>query len=229
MLITIDDVLSPAELAEAQSLLAQTRWVSGQVTAGIQAATVKNNQQIPEDAPQLLRLRQLVLTALNRNALFFTAALPLKILPPFFNRYTGESNHYGFHTDNAMREMPDGSGYVRADVSATLFLSPPEDYDGGVLTVDDTFGRHGVKLKAGSMVVYPSSSIHEVTPVTRGERTACFMFMQSMVRDAGERRLLFDLDMALLSLREEHGETAPIVRLTGAYHNLLRRWADNRA
>jgi PKHD-type hydroxylase len=229
MLNTIDDVLTPGELAEAQSLLSETRWVSGQVTAGTQATTVKNNQQIPEEAPQLVRLRQLVLTALNRNALFFTAALPLKILPPFFNRYTGDSNHYGFHTDNAMREMPDGSGYVRADVSATLFLSPPEDYDGGVLTVDDTFGRHGVKLKAGSMVVYPSSSIHEVTPVTRGERTACFMFMQSMVRDAGERRLLFDLDMALLSLREEHGETAPIVRITGAYHNLLRRWADSRA
>jgi len=158
---------------------------------------------------------------------FFTAALPLKILPPFFNRYGGDSNHYGFHTDNAMRGMPDGSGYVRADVSATLFFSEPEDYDGGLLTVDDTFGRHGVKLKAGSLVVYPSSSIHEVSPVTRGERVACFMFMQSMVRDAGQRRMLYDLDMALLDLREEIGETEPVVRMTGIYHNLLRRWADS--
>lgn len=227
MLTTIDDVLTPEELNEARALLAQAGWVSGLVTAGTQAATVKNNQQIPEEAPELLRLRQIVLGALNRNALFFTAALPLKILPPFFNRYTGDSNHYGFHTDNAMRAMPDGSGYVRADVSATLFFSEPEDYEGGVLTIEDTFGKHGVKLKAGSMVVYPSSSIHEVSPVTSGARVACFMFMQSMVRDAGERRMLFDLDMALLGLRQQHGETPDVVRLTGIYHNLLRRWADS--
>ena len=226
MLITIDDVLTAEELAEGRALLARAPWVSGLVTAGTQAATVKNNQQIPEDTPELARLRQLVLTALNRNALFFTAALPLKILPPFFNRYTGDSNHYGFHTDNAMRAMPDGSGYVRADVSATLFFSDPDDYEGGVLTVEDTFGSHGVKLKAGSMVVYPSSSIHEVSPVTRGERVSCFMFMQSMVRDAGERRTLFDLDMALLGLRQAHGETPDVVRLTGIYHNLIRRWAE---
>ena len=153
--------------------------------------------------------------------------MPLRILPPFFNRYAGEHNHYGFHTDNAMRMMPDGSGYVRADVSATLFLSEPEEYEGGVLTIEDTFGRHGVKLKAGSLVVYPSSSIHEVSPVTQGERIACFMFMQSMVRDAGERRLLFDMDMALLQLRQTDGDTDPVVRLTGCYHNLLRRWADS--
>lgn len=227
MLITIDDVLTPEELAEARTLLAQAEWVSGQVTAGTQAATVKNNRQIPENSPLLPRLRRLVLTALDRSPLFFTAALPLKILPPFFNRYGGDSNHYGFHTDNAMRAMPDGSGYVRADVSATLFFSEPDDYDGGLLTVEDTFGRHGVKLNAGSLVVYPSSSIHEVSPVTRGERIACFMFMQSMVRDAGKRRLLYDLDMALLDLRQDSGETGPAVRLTGVYHNLLRRWADS--
>ena len=172
-------------------------------------------------------MRQLVLNALNRNALFFTAALPLKILPPFFNRYAGNSNSYGFHTDNAMRSLPDGSGYVRADVSATLFFSEPEEYEGGLLTIEDTYGKHSVKLKAGSMVVYPSHSIHEVSPVTQGERLACFMFMQSMVRDAGERRLLFDMDMALLSLRQSQGESEPVVRLTGCYHNLLRRWAEN--
>ena len=227
MLITIDDVLTPEELAAARAMLAASAWSSGQATAGPQAVQAKDNQQLAEDAEHLPALRQLVLQALNRNALFFTAALPLKILPPFFNRYAGEHNHYGFHTDNAMRAMPDGRGYVRADVSATLFLSEPEDYEGGVLTIEDTFGRHGVKLKAGSLVVYPSSSIHEVSAVTRGERIACFMFMQSMVRDAGERRLLFDMDMALLQLRQAHGDTEPVVRLTGCYHNLLRRWADS--
>ena len=224
MLITIDDVLTPDELARARDLLDRSPWASGLITAGPQAARAKNNRQLPEDAEHLPALRRLVLGALQRNALFFTAALPLKILPPFFNRYGGEANHYGWHTDNAMRLAPDG-GYARADVSATLFLSEPEEYEGGVLTVEDTFGEHGVKLKAGSLVVYPSSSIHQVTPVTRGERQACFLFIQSMVRDPGQRRLLFDMDMAVLDLREQLGETSPVVRLTGAYHNLLRRWA----
>jgi PKHD-type hydroxylase len=230
MLITIDDVLTPEELAAARTLLAQSAWASGQITAGPQAALAKNNQQLPEDAEHLPALRRLVLSALQRNAMFFTAALPLKILPPLFNRYNGEANHYGWHTDNAMRAAPDGS-YVRADVSATLFLSDPEEYEGGLLTIEDTFGNHGVKLKAGSMVLYPSSSIHQVTAVTRGQRSACFMFIESMVRDPGQRRLLFDMDMALLDLRAQLGETGPlsdpVVRLTGAYHNLLRRWASS--
>ena len=226
MLITIDDVLTPDELAAARKLLGQSTWTSGQITAGPQAAQAKNNQQLPEDAAHLPGLRRLVLSALNRNALFFTAALPLKILPPFFNRYSGGTNQYGWHTDNAMRAAPDG-GYVRADVSATLFLNDPDEYEGGELTIEDTFGNHGVKLKAGSLVVYPSSSIHQVTPVTRGERLACFMFIQSMVRDPGQRRLLFDMDMALLDLREQLGETEAVVRLTGTYHNLLRRWAES--
>ncbi len=225
MLITIDDVLTPEELATARELLAQSTWASGLITAGTQAAQAKNNQQLAEEAEHLPALRRLVLGALNRNALFFTAALPLKILPLFFNRYGGDTNHYGYHTDNAMRAAPDG-GYVRADVSATLFLNEPDEYDGGVLTIADTFGEHGVKLKAGSLVVYPSSSIHQVSPVTRGERLACFMFMQSMVRDFGQRRLLFEMDMALLDLREQMGESDPVVRLTGTYHNLLRRWAE---
>jgi PKHD-type hydroxylase len=227
MLLTIDDVLTPDELDAARALLAQSPWTSGRVTAGTQAAQAKQNLQIPEDAPQLPALRRLVLGALNRNALFFSAALPLKILPPFFNRYAGAENRYGYHTDNAMRMMPDGSGYVRADVSATLFLSAPEDYDGGELVIEDTFGTHGVKLKAGSLVLYPSSSIHQVTPVTRGERLACFLFLQSMVRDPGQRRLLFDMDMALMDLRAQGGESEPAVRLTGVYHNLLRRWAES--
>lgn len=227
MLITIPDLLTPEELARARDLLARSEWTSGLITAGPQAAVAKNNQQLPEDAEHLPELRRLVLGALSRNATFFTAALPAKILPPFFNRYGGDSNTYGWHTDNAMRTLPDGSGYVRADVSATLFLSGPEDYEGGVLTVEDTFGQHGVKLEAGSLVLYPSSSIHQVSPVTRGERLACFLFLQSMVRDPGRRRLLFDMDMALLELRGQLGETGPVVRLTGTYHNLLRAWAEN--
>ncbi|WP_153131731.1 Fe2+-dependent dioxygenase [Dechloromonas hortensis] len=227
MLITIDNVLTPEELSTARELLARSNWSSGQLTAGLQAARAKNNEQLAENAEHLPALRRLVLQALNRNATFFTAALPLKILPPFFNRYSGDSNYYGFHTDNAMRQMPDGSGYVRADVSATLFFSEPDDYEGGLLTIEDTFGKHGLKLKAGSMVVYPSTSIHEVAPVTRGERVSCFMFMQSMVRDPGQRRMLYDMDMALLDLREAHGDSDPVVRLTGCYHNLLRRWADS--
>lgn len=228
MLITIDQLLSQEELAEARRLIAGSSWDSGPGNAGIQAAQVKNNQQLPEHAEHQPALRRLVLDALNRNAVFFSAALPLKILPPFFNRYSGKANTYGFHTDNAMRLAPDRSGtYVRADVSATLFLSDPEDYEGGVLTIEDTFGSHGVKLKAGSLVLYPSSSVHAVSPVTRGERVACFMFMQSMVRDAGQRRLLYDMDMALLRLRGEIGDTDAVVRLTSTYHNLLRRWAEN--
>lgn len=227
MLITIDNVLTAEELALGRQLLGEAQWASGQITAGTQAAVAKNNLQLPENSPQLALLRQMVLGALNRNAMFFTAALPLKILPPFFNCYSGDSNYYGYHTDNAMRAMPDGSGYVRADVSATLFFSEPDEYEGGLLTIEDTFGAHGLKLKAGSMVVYPSSSIHQVSPVTSGQRLACFMFMQSMVRDPGQRRTLFDMDMALLQLREQYGEIDPVVRLTGTYHNLLRRWADS--
>lgn len=226
MLLQIPDILTAEELAEVRRLLADADWVDGKVTAGTQAATVKNNQQLPENAPEIRALRQLVSVALNRNALFFTAALPSKILPPFFNRYSGETNHYGFHVDNAMRMMPDGSGYVRADVSATLFLSEPDEYEGGELIIDDTFGQHAVKLKAGSLVVYPSSSVHQVRQVTRGARVACFMFIQSMVRDAEKRRLLYDMDMSLVQLRHTVGETDAVVHLTGVYHNLLRRWSE---
>lgn len=226
MLLTIDNVLTEEELAAAQKLLAESAWVSGLVTAGTQAAKVKNNQQLSENAPQMATLRRLVLGALNRNALFFTATLPKKIMPPFFNRYSGATNHYGFHVDNAMRILPEG-GYVRADVSATLFLSDPQTYDGGELVINDTFSQQSVKLQAGSMVIYPSSSVHQVTPVTRGERVACFMFIQSMVRDPNQRRLLYEMDMALLQLRQNIGETEAVVNLTGTYHNLLRQWAES--
>ncbi|MDO9203830.1 Fe2+-dependent dioxygenase [Methylotenera sp.] len=226
MLQHVPDLLTVEELAEARRMLANAEWGDGKVTAGTQAAIVKNNQQLPENAPQIRALRQLVLMALNRNALFFTAVLPSKILPPFFNRYYGEANQYGFHVDNAMRMPPDGGGYVRADVSATLFLSEPDEYDGGELIIEDTFGRHVVKLNAGSLVIYPSSSVHKVNPVTEGARVACFMFIQSMVRDAEKRRLLYDMDMSLMQLRHQVGETEPVVHLTGVYHNLLRHWAE---
>ena len=228
MLLTIDNLLNPDELARARALLAGSRWTGGPHTAGLQAAQRKNNEQLPEDAEHLPALRRLVYEALNRSAVFFSAALPLRILPPFFNRYSGSTNTYGFHVDNAMRLAPVGQGsYVRADISATLFLSDPADYDGGVLTVEDTFGNHGVKLDAGSLVLYPSSSVHAVTPVTRGERVSCFMFLQSMVRDPAQRRLLYDMDMALLQLRAGHGESDAAVRLTSTYHNLLRMWAES--
>lgn len=226
MLLQIPEVLTAAELAQARQWLKGTGWTDGRVTAGTQSAAVKRNRQLAEDAPHLPALRCLVLDALNRNPLFFAAALPLKILPPFFNRYGGEANYYGAHVDSAMRHQLDGS-YVRADVSATLFLSEPDDYDGGELLIEDTYGSQRVKLPAGSLVVYPSSSVHQVTPVTRGERLACFLFIQSMVRDTGQRRLLFDMDMALLQLRQQVGESGPVVQLTGAYHNLLRRWAES--
>jgi PKHD-type hydroxylase len=224
MLLTIDDVLLPAELQRAQALLDQARWTGGAHTAGIQAAAVKNNEQLDEGGPHLHELRRLVLDALNRSAPFLSAVLPHRILPPFFNRYGGASNAYGRHVDGAIRQSPDGTA-LRADVSATLFLTDPEDYEGGVLTIVDTFGAHGIKLKAGSLVVYPSSSVHEVTPVTRGHRVACFMFIESLVREPTRRRLLYDMDMALVRLREAHGEIGPLVELTGVYHNLLRGWA----
>lgn len=225
MIVTIDSLLSPDELAQVRSLLTAAAWADGRITAGTQAALVKNNQQLAEDAPQLQALRRLVLQALARNANFFAAALPLKVLPPFFNRYADATNAYGAHVDGAMRQAPDGS-YVRSDLSATLFLSDPDAYVGGELSIADTFGTHRIRLPAGSLVLYPSSSVHQVTPVTRGERVACFMFIQSMVRDAGQRRLLYEMDMALLQLRETTGETDAVVQLTGTYHNLLRLWSE---
>jgi PKHD-type hydroxylase len=225
LLLSLPGVLLDDEVTSIRGLLKQAQWVDGRTTAGIQAATVKNNQQLAEQDPLLAQIRRIVMQALHRDPLFFSAVLPDKILPPFVNRYSGGSNHYGFHVDNAMRSMPDGSARVRADVSATLFLNDPEEYEGGELVIQDVFGEQCVKLKAGSMVIYPSTSVHAVTPVTSGERLASFMFIQSMVRDAAHRRMLFDMDMALVKLRQQHGELAEVVQLTGVYHNLLREWA----
>jgi len=225
MLVTIDDMLTPAELAALRSGLREAPWAPHQ-SAGAQATLAKHNLQIPEDSEVLRGLRVTVMRALNRSGTLMSAALPNKILPPNFNRYTGETNRYGWHTDSSLRYLPDGS-CLRTDVSATLFLSDPDSYDGGELRVEDTYGHQSVKLAAGSLVLYPSGSIHEVTPVTRGERLACYMFMQSVVKDTECRRHLFEMDRALIALRQEHGEGHPqLIRLTGLYNNLLRRWSE---
>jgi PKHD-type hydroxylase len=229
MLLTLPDILSADDLAQARRLLADAPWADGRDSAGPQARGVKHNQQLPLDSAAAQAIRDMVLSGLNRSALFFSAALPLRIFTPRVNRYGGPTNHYGHHIDNAIRLKDLGGGqteYLRTDVSCTVFLNDPADYDGGELTVSDTYGSRGVKLPAGHAVLYPGTSLHQVTPVTRGERLACFFWVQSMVRSDEQRRLLFELDMNLLSLRQQHGETAETTALTGTYHNLLRMWAE---
>jgi PKHD-type hydroxylase len=228
MLLTLPDILSADNLHEARRLLGDAPWTDGRESAGPQARAVKNNQQLPHDCEAATRIRQLVLDGLNRSALFFSAALPLRIFTPRINRYGGEHNTYGNHIDNAVRLKATavGTEYVRTDVSCTVFLNDPEEYDGGELTVSDTYGTRGVKLPAGHAVLYPGTSLHQVTPVTRGARVACFLWVQSMVRSDEQRRLLYDLDMNLLALRQRHGESEEATGLTGTYHNLLRMWAE---
>ena len=225
MLLQIPDLLSADEVRQARQLLEGAPWADGRVSAGPQAATVKNNQQLPHDAPAARAIRSLVLAGVERSPLFLTAALPKKIFTPRINRYGGDTPFYGAHVDNAIRFTADGER-VRTDVSCTVFLSDPDEYDGGELQVQDTYGSRGVKLPAGHAVLYPGTSIHQVTPVTRGCRLACFFWIESMVRSDEQRRLLFELDMTLMRLRERHGETDEAVSLTGTYHNLLRMWAD---
>ncbi|UCG18452.1 MAG: Fe2+-dependent dioxygenase, partial [Thiotrichales bacterium] len=207
------------------SLLADSGWASG-IAAGSQAQQVKKNLQLPESEAHLPELRGLVLRALNRSSLLISAALPYKILPPNFNCYTPDFPTYGLHTDSTLRPLPDGS-WLRTDISATLFLSDPNDYEGGELLIEDTYGEQRIKQSAGSMVVYPSGSIHKVTAVTAGARYACYMFMQSLVKDTEQRRQLFDMDNSLISLRQRYGELdEDLIRLTGLYNNLLRRWSE---
>ncbi len=229
MLLTLPDILSPSELAHARALLADAEWQDGRDSAGEQARTVKNNQQLSHASPAASAIRQMVLSGLNRSPLFFSAALPLRIFKPRVNRYGGEKNTYGQHIDNAIRLQATDGGtteYLRTDLSCTVFLNDPDEYDGGELTVHDTYGTRGVKLPAGHAVLYPGTSLHQVTPVTRGHRIACFLWVQSMVRSDEQRRLLYELDMNLLALRQRHGETAETTGLTGTYHNLLRMWAE---
>lgn len=227
MLLHLKTVLAPDELHQAQEILRHAAWADGRKTAGQQAAQAKNNQQLPENHEATGLLRELVLSGLERHPLFFTASLPKHISPPLFNRYGGAANHYGNHVDSAVRYLSQGAGRVRTDISCTLFLSPPEDYDGGELVIEDTFGPQRVKLAAGDMVLYPGTSVHRVEPVTRGHRLASFFWIQSMVRSDEQRRLLFDMDNHLRQLRSTLGETdTAIVGLTGTYHNLLRQWLD---
>ena len=226
MLLCLPGVLTKAQVAECRRIAESAEWINGNATAGQQSALVKHNMQLREESPEARRLGDMVLDALAANQLFISAALPLKIFPPLFNRYQGGES-FGTHVDNAIRAVRGTSYRVRTDLSATLFLSEPEDYDGGELTVEDTFGAQEVKLPAGDMVLYPASSLHHVKPVTRGARLASFFWLQSMVRDDGERTLLFDLDNAIQELARAQGLDHPVaVRLTGLYHNLLRRWAD---
>ncbi|MCX7893500.1 MAG: Fe2+-dependent dioxygenase [Burkholderiales bacterium] len=226
MLIAIPEVLSKADVVRCREILARAAWADGRITAGTQSERVKNNLQLPEDSPEARAARAIVSEGLAKSALFFTAALPKRIFPPLFNRYEGRANAFGNHVDNAVRTVAASGERIRTDLSATLFLADPGEYDGGELVIEDTYGAHAVKLAAGDMILYPSSSIHRVEPVTRGARIASFFWMESMVRETERRRLLFDLDMAILSLRESVGDNAAVVSLTSTYHNLLRMWAD---
>jgi PKHD-type hydroxylase len=225
MLLQIPEVLSAEQVDACRKVLEKADWVDGRITAGHQSARTKDNQQLPEDHEDTKKLQNTILYALENSPLFMSAALPLKVFPPLFNRYqNGQS--FGNHVDNAIRQVKDTPHRVRTDLSATLFFSNPEEYDGGELVVEDTYGVHSVKLPAGHVILYPASSLHHVRPVTRGARIASFFWIQSMVRDDGERTILFDLDVAIQRLTADVKEHPSIVELTSLYHNLLRRWAD---
>jgi PKHD-type hydroxylase len=225
MLIAIPDVLTPDQVAHARRRLDAAGWVDGKVTAGPQSARAKDNLQLAESDPVARELGDLILGALQRNALFISAALPWRIFPPLFNRYQGGQS-FGNHVDNAIRQVTGTPHRIRTDLSATLFLSDPGQYDGGDLVIDDNYGMHSVKLQAGAMAVYPSSSLHRVSPVTRGTRVASFFWIQSLVRDDAQRTLLFDLDMAVIRLTQRDAQAPELLGLTGVYHNLLRMWAE---
>lgn len=229
MLITIPNVLTAAQVQQARQVLDQAEWVDGRVTAGHQSAKAKDNVQIPEGHPAARQLGEMILQALGQNPLFVTAALPARVFPPLFNRYSGGQS-FGTHVDNAIRQVTGTPHRIRTDVSATLFFSEPSEYDGGELCVEDTYGVQSVKLPAGHMTLYPSTSLHHVKPVTRGARICSFFWIQSMVRDDGRRSLLFDLDLAIQRLNRELANNGPAmqtaVQLTGVYHNLLRQWAE---
>jgi PKHD-type hydroxylase len=229
MLIQLPGLLRPEEVARARALLVDAPWIDGRTTAGSQAAAVKNNHQLGADSPAARTLQSLVLGALQRSTQFFQTALPRRVLPPLFNRYAGTTNAYGAHVDQAVRYPPGNDGHsqpLRADLSCTLFLSEPTDYDGGDLVIDDTLSPSAVRLPAGDALLYPANRVHRVAAVTRGERLASCFWVESLVRSHEQRRLLLDMDRALVSLRQRHGESDEALALTGAYHNLLRLWAQ---
>ncbi|HWA25663.1 MAG TPA: Fe2+-dependent dioxygenase [Lacunisphaera sp.] len=225
MLIAIPNVLTPSQVAEARRQLETAGWVDGKATAGHQGARVKDNMQLPVDSPIGREVGGTILKALGANALFMSAALPLHILPPMFNRYSGGQT-FGNHVDGSIRTIPGTNHRLRTDLSCTLFLAGPEEYDGGELIIEDTYGSKSVKLPAGHMILYPSTSLHQVTPVTRGTRLCSFFWLQSMIRDDGHRRILFAMDVALQRFGAENANHPSVVQLTGVYHNLLRHWAD---
>src|SRR5262245_60587414 len=225
MLVPIPDVLTPAQVARGKELFASAEWVDGRATAGHQSALAKQNRQIPEDHPAARELGETILAALGACPLFLAAALPAKVFPPLFNRYESGEN-FGTHIDNAIRQVPRTPLRVRTDLSATLFFSNPDEYEGGELVIEEYSGSHQIKLPAGHMILYPAWSRHHVRPVTRGARLASFFWIQSMVRDADCRRILFDLDLAIQDVNRESAGSPAAVSLTGVYHNLLRRWAE---
>ena len=224
MMLHIPGVLTPEQVAQCRTRLHGTDWVDGRQSVGTQGAQVKRNRQLAEGSPLALELGTMVSAALMANPLFFSSVLPLRILPPYFNGYAG-GEHYGPHVDGAIR-VQRGGAPVRSDVSCTVFLSEPDEYEGGELSVVDAYGTHDVKLPAGDAIVYPSSSVHQVMPVTAGERLASFLWVQSMIRDDWKRAMLFELDANIQALRARHGDGAEMVGLTGHYHNLLRMWAE---
>lgn len=225
MIIAIPSVLSEQQVADARRQLDTAEWIDGRATAGHQSARAKDNMQLPEDSPLARKLGDDIIAALERNALFASAALPLRIFPPLFNRYQG-GQAFGMHVDNAVRQVRSTAHRVRTDLSATLFLAHPREYQGGELIVEDTYGAQTIKLPAGHMVLYPASSLHKVQPVTAGARVASFFWIQSMIRGDSERAVLFDLDLAIQRLNRDTPDHPSIVQLTGVYHNLLRRWAE---
>jgi PKHD-type hydroxylase len=225
MMLNIPDVLSGERLAACRELVESADWIDGNATAGFQSRAVKHNRQLPEGCEAVRRAGAIILDALDANPLFASAALPAKVFPPLFNRYDVGAS-FGNHVDNAIRRHAGSLQRLRTDLSATLFLSAPEEYDGGELIIDDTFGPRSVKLPAGHLVLYPASSLHRVTPITRGTRFASFFWVQSLVREDAQRALLFDLDLATIRLRRRLGDDESVIALTGVYHNLLRRWAS---
>jgi PKHD-type hydroxylase len=225
MIVQVPNVLNAEQIARCREVMNRAQWIDGRITAGYQSAQVKDNRQLAENGPEARELGDMIVAALERSPLFITAALPLRLFPPLFNRYEGGES-FGAHLDNSIRQIP-GTGFrIRTDLSATLFLSRPDDYDGGELVIDDVFGAHSVKLPAGDMVLYPASSLHHVTPITRGVRFASFFWVQSMVRDDAQRALLFDLDMAINKVNQALPNHSAVVELTNCYHNLLRRFAE---
>jgi PKHD-type hydroxylase len=225
MMLHIPGVLTPEQVSFMRQRLRDAEWIDGRATVGTQGAQVKNNRQLEAYSPLAQELGQIVLDALARNPLFFSAALPLRTCPPMFNSYSGGGT-YGNHVDGAMRRVPTTEQWLRTDVSSTLFLTDPDEYEGGELVVEDTYGTHEVKLPAGDLIVYPSTSIHRVEPVTRGARICSFFWTQSMIRDDLKRCLLLDLDRNIQALRASVGDCDELVNLTGIYHNLLRQWSE---